>query len=115
MDKQIRGCIYARYSRLLSGQSLENQLLPLRALALQRGFIIVEEYTDEGISGARERRPGLDRMVRDAYLGRFQLILIAALDRLGRDGNCEIYSRTSYKCGITVENANTPGAQGTAG
>lgn len=85
MGKPITGCIYARYSRLLSGQGLENQLLPLRTLAVQRGLEIVEEYTDEGVSGSREKRPGLDRMVRDAYLGRFQFILIAALDRLGRD------------------------------
>ncbi len=85
MDKPIRACIYARYSRLLSGQSLENQLVPLRAMAQQRGFHLVEEYTDEGMSGARERRPGLDRLVRDAYLGRFNVVLVAAIDRLARD------------------------------
>jgi len=85
MGKQIPVCIYARYSRLLSGQSLENQVIPLRALAQQRGFEVVEEYTDEGISGTRERRPGLDRLVRDAYLQKFSIVLVAAIDRIGRD------------------------------
>lgn len=85
MEPKIRACIYARYSRLLSGQSLENQLVPLRALAKQRGFELTGEYTDEGISGAKERRPGLDLLVRDAYLGKFEIVLVAAIDRIGRD------------------------------
>lgn len=85
MEKPTKACIYARYSRLLSGQSLENQLIPLRTLAQQRGLHLIEEYTDEGLSGARERRPGLDRLLRDAYLGKFSVVLVAAIDRIGRD------------------------------
>lgn len=85
MDNKIPVCIYARYSRILSGQSLDNQVIPLRTLAQQRGFEVQQEYTDEGISGSREKRPGLDKLLKDAYLGRFQYVLIAALDRLGRD------------------------------
>lgn len=59
--------------------------MPLRVLASQRNFQIVEEYCDEGMSGAKERRPGLDRLVRDAYLGKFSIVLVAAIDRIGRD------------------------------
>ena len=50
-----------------------------------RGFTVVGEYVDKGISGTKDRRPALDEMLRRARLGEFQLIGVAALDRLGRN------------------------------
>jgi DNA invertase Pin-like site-specific DNA recombinase len=75
--------LYARVSTLL-GQDPENQLVHLRAMAAGRGFEIHKEYADMGISGSKERRPALDEMLKDARRGAFQLVGIAALDRLGR-------------------------------
>jgi DNA invertase Pin-like site-specific DNA recombinase len=55
----------------------------LHEMAKQRGYRIVEEYTDM-ISGAKARRPGLDAMMRDARRGQFDVVLVWASDRIAR-------------------------------
>jgi DNA invertase Pin-like site-specific DNA recombinase len=57
----MRAAIYARVST--TDQTPDNQLLPLRAFIAARGWTVAE-YTDHGISGAKERRPALDAMLR---------------------------------------------------
>src|SRR5665213_1572453 len=52
-------------------------------MAEQRGYQIVQEYTDM-ISGAKARRPGLDAMMRDARHGQFDVVLVWACDRIAR-------------------------------
>lgn len=75
----------ALYCRISTGdQHLETQLLDLRELAKQRGFEIVGEYTDV-ISGAKSKRPGLDRLMSDARRHRFDVVLVAAFDRIARN------------------------------
>src|ERR1700751_3723947 len=76
-----RAALYLRVSTL--DQHPETQLYDLRQMAQQRGYEIVEEYTDT-ISGARARRPGLDAMMRDARRGRFEVLLVWASDRIAR-------------------------------
>ena len=56
-----RAALYMRVSTL--DQHPETQLYDLRQMAQQRGYQIVEEYTDR-ISGAKAKRPGLDSMMR---------------------------------------------------
>jgi DNA invertase Pin-like site-specific DNA recombinase len=77
-----RCAIYARVST--SDQRVENQLLDLRQFALQRGFEVVAEYTDVGVSGRKARRPGLDAMLRDARKRKFSVLMVAAFDRVAR-------------------------------
>ena len=73
------------YCRISTGdQHLETQLLDLRKLAKQRGYEVVREYTDV-ISGTKSKRPGLDQMMADARRHRFDLVLIAAFDRVARN------------------------------
>ena len=73
------------YSRISTGdQHLETQLLDLRDLAKQRGLEIVREYTDV-ISGAKAKRPGLDQLMADARRRRFDVVLVAAFDRIARN------------------------------
>jgi DNA invertase Pin-like site-specific DNA recombinase len=73
------------YSRISTGdQHLETQLLDLRELAKQRGLEIVREYTDV-ISGAKSKRPGLDSLMSDARRRRFDIVLVAAFDRIARN------------------------------
>jgi DNA invertase Pin-like site-specific DNA recombinase len=79
----MKAAIYCRVSTT-AGQSVEMQLRDLRQLAEQRGFEIVGEYCDEGVSGSSDSRPQLDQMLADAQRGKFQAILIGRLDRLGR-------------------------------
>src|SRR5258707_4505520 len=74
--------IYCRTST--PDQHLENQVIPLRTLAAQRGLEIVREYSDRGISGSKARRPGLDAMMADARRGEFAVVLVAAFDRIAR-------------------------------
>ena len=76
-----KAAIYARVST--PDQCLENQLYDLRELAARRGYEIVHEYTDVG-SGSKARRPGLDALLADAHRQRFDLVLVAAFDRVAR-------------------------------
>jgi DNA invertase Pin-like site-specific DNA recombinase len=81
--KPIKAVAYARVSTLL-GQDVENQLTGIRELASNRDFQLINEYIDEGISGKTDKRPGLNTLVRDAKLGRFKVVIIHSIDRLGR-------------------------------
>src|SRR4029077_812755 len=58
-------------------------LLDLRQMAAQRGYVIVQEYTDR-ISGAKAKRPGLHQLMADARRGRFDVVLVWASDRIAR-------------------------------
>jgi DNA invertase Pin-like site-specific DNA recombinase len=77
-----RCAIYARVST--SDQCVSNQLYDLRQFAAQRGFEVVCEFTDVGISGSKCRRPGLDAMLREARKRKFTVLIVAAFDRLAR-------------------------------
>ncbi len=79
----VRAAIYARVSTA-ANQSVEMQLRDLRELAARRGLEIVKEYCDVGVSGAKKSRPALDKMLADAEAGKFSLVLVWKLDRLGR-------------------------------
>jgi DNA invertase Pin-like site-specific DNA recombinase len=77
----------AFYLRVSTGeQTTENQRRELEAVASHRGWHVVAVYEDRGISGAkgREKRPQLDRMLRDAVRGKFDVLAAWAVDRLGR-------------------------------
>jgi DNA invertase Pin-like site-specific DNA recombinase len=76
-----RAALYMRVSTL--DQDPQTQLYDLRQMAQQRGYQIVEEYTDR-ISGAKAKRPGFDAMMRDARRDRFDVILVWASDRIAR-------------------------------
>jgi DNA invertase Pin-like site-specific DNA recombinase len=79
-----RAAIYVRVST--DKQTVENQMRELRQIAERRGWQVVEEYSDAGISGSkgRDQRPGLDRMLKDASRRRFDVVMAWAIDRLGR-------------------------------
>ena len=77
-----RAALYCRVST--TDQNPDTQLLDLREFAKQRGFEIVGEYTDV-ISGAKSKRPGLDRLMSDARRHRFDVVLVAAFDRIARN------------------------------
>jgi DNA invertase Pin-like site-specific DNA recombinase len=74
--------IYVRVST--ADQHVESQLYDLRELAVQRGFEVVKEYRDCGVSGRRAKRPGLDALIADAGRKKFSVVLVAAFDRVAR-------------------------------
>ena len=79
-----RAAIYVRVST--DKQTVENQVAALRQIAERRGWEVVEQYSDAGISGSKGRdgRPGLDQMLKDASRRKFDVIMAWAIDRLGR-------------------------------
>ncbi|SRR5581483_564136 len=76
-----KAALYMRVSTF--DQHPETQLHDLRQLAQQRGFEIIDEYSDR-ISGVRARRPGLDAMLAAAHRREFDIVLVWACDRLAR-------------------------------
>ena len=79
-----RASLYARVSTLRHGQDVGLQLDELRQVAAQRGYLVVQEFVDDGVSGAKASRPALDRMMADVHAGRLDVVLIWKLDRLAR-------------------------------
>jgi DNA invertase Pin-like site-specific DNA recombinase len=68
----------------MHNQNPEMQLSELREYVSRRGWQIIAEYVDEGISGSRERRPQLDRLMADAHRRTFDAVLVWRIDRFGR-------------------------------
>ncbi len=79
----MRVALYARVSTL-NGQHPEMQLAELREFAARRGWEIISEYVDEGVSGSKESRPALNRLMTDAHRRRFDAVLVWKIDRFGR-------------------------------
>jgi DNA invertase Pin-like site-specific DNA recombinase len=77
-----RAALYLRVSTI--DQHPETQGIELRQFAKQRGYEIVEEYLDHGISGTKVRRPALDRLLKDGHRRRFDVVLVWSCDRLAR-------------------------------
>jgi DNA invertase Pin-like site-specific DNA recombinase len=78
----VKVALYARVST--EGQDPEVQLSALRSHVGQRGWEIVEEFIDRGYSGAKEKRPALDRLMQSAWGGDFQAVLVWRFDRFAR-------------------------------
>ena len=80
----VRAALYARCSTHDKGQDPELQLAPLREYCQRRGFTLSGEYVDNGISGTKDRRPQLDRLMEAARKRQIDLIVVWKLDRFGR-------------------------------
>jgi DNA invertase Pin-like site-specific DNA recombinase len=80
----IRAAIYARVSTSNNGQSPEMQLRELREYCQRRGWSLVTEYVEVGVSGSRERRPRLDLLMRDAKRRLFDAVIVYRYDRFAR-------------------------------
>jgi DNA invertase Pin-like site-specific DNA recombinase len=79
----MRVALYARVSTL-NGQNPETQLVELRDYCTRREWIIEAEYVDAGVSGSKDSRPSLNRLMAHAHQRRFDAILVWKLDRFGR-------------------------------
>jgi DNA invertase Pin-like site-specific DNA recombinase len=83
MKKQQRCAIYARVSTN-TGQNPAMQLAELREYCRNRGWRIFAEYVDKGISGTKESRPELNRLMADAHRRRFKFLVVWKFDRFAR-------------------------------
>jgi DNA invertase Pin-like site-specific DNA recombinase len=82
-DLDRRAVLYSRVSTM-NGQDPEMQSREIREYCLRRGWPLVGEYVDRGISGAKERRPKLDRLLADAHKRKFEVIVVWKFDRFAR-------------------------------
>jgi DNA invertase Pin-like site-specific DNA recombinase len=80
----MRAAIYARVSTTGLGQSPEMQVRELREYCERRGWQIAGEYVDAGISGAKDSRPELNKMMADAHRRRFDAVVVWKFDRFAR-------------------------------
>src|SRR5438132_12198288 len=79
----MRAAIYARVSTH-AGQNPEMQVAELREYCARRGWEITGEYVDAGVSGARERRPELDRMLAACKRRQVDAVVVYRYDRFAR-------------------------------
>jgi DNA invertase Pin-like site-specific DNA recombinase len=80
----MRTALYARVSTSDKGQDPQMQLRDLREHCQRRGWEIVGEYVDVGVSGSKDSRPELNKLVADAHRRKLDAILVWKLDRFGR-------------------------------
>jgi DNA invertase Pin-like site-specific DNA recombinase len=80
---KTRVALYARVSTSNGQQDPEMQLRELREYAAHRGLTVIGEYVDK-MTGSRDSRPDLNRMMADASQRKFDAVLVWKLDRLGR-------------------------------
>ena len=74
--------LYARVST--KDQDCERQISELRIIANNHNYHIADEYIDTGFSGSLKNRPELDRMMKDAFLKKFEMVMTLELSRVGR-------------------------------
>jgi DNA invertase Pin-like site-specific DNA recombinase len=77
-----KAAIYARVST--PDQHLEAQLYDLRDLAAKRDYTVIREFQDRGVAGSKSKRAGLDAMLSSARRREFDVLLVAAFDRIAR-------------------------------
>jgi DNA invertase Pin-like site-specific DNA recombinase len=80
----MRVALYARISTNNHGQDPEMQLRELREYCQRRGWEIAGEYVDAGISGAKDSRPELNRLLTDAHRRHFDAVVVWKFDRFAR-------------------------------
>jgi len=80
----MRVALYARVSTNNGQQSPEMQLSELREYCQRRGWEIVSEFVDAGISGAKDSRPELNRLLTDAHRRHFDAVVVWKFDRFAR-------------------------------
>jgi DNA invertase Pin-like site-specific DNA recombinase len=76
----MKTALYARVSTT-NGQDPEMQLRELREYCQRRGWEISQEYVDVGISGGKEKRPKLDKLLADAHKRHFDAVVVWRFDR----------------------------------
>jgi DNA invertase Pin-like site-specific DNA recombinase len=79
-----RVAIYARVSTSNHGQDVQVQTRELEQFTEARDWQLVESYLDIGISGAKDKRPQLDRLMADAHRRKFDVVAVWKFDRFAR-------------------------------
>jgi len=83
-SRLVRAALYARVSTANNGQDSSMQTRELREYCERRGWKSEGEYVDEGISGTKDSRPELNRLIADAHRRRFDVVVVWRFDRFAR-------------------------------
>lgn len=81
---RVRAALYSRVSTANHGQDPQMQLRELREYCERRGWEVVQEYVEVGISGTKEKRPELDRLLADAHRRKLDAVVVWRFDRFAR-------------------------------
>ncbi len=90
-----RVAIYARVST--SEQSTESQLLDLRHYTKERGWHLYQEYCDNGVSGTKDSRPALNKLMNSAKKRKFDTVLVWRFDRFARSTKHLVLALEEFK------------------
>jgi DNA invertase Pin-like site-specific DNA recombinase len=82
--ENIRVALYARVSTTNHGQDVTVQTRELEQFFKARGWQMVDTYVDSGVSGAKDSRPELNRLMADAHKRRFDVVAVWKFDRFAR-------------------------------
>lgn len=89
-------CLYARVSTNDKGQDVNTQLMPLRNYVKQNNWQIINEYVDH-ISWWKQKRPGLDQLMKDAKEWKFEIVLVRRFDRMSRSTSHLIHTLDTFR------------------
>jgi len=81
----MKGAFYARVSTRDKGQDTQNQAVDLQRYLTTKGLEVLE-YTEQETATGKKRRPVFEQILQDAESGKFQILVVWALDRLTREG-----------------------------
>jgi DNA invertase Pin-like site-specific DNA recombinase len=83
LQQAARAAIYARVSTTNHGQDVTLQTREMGEFCQRRDWTVAD-YVDEGVSGSKEKRPALDRLMADAHRRRFDVVVVWKFDRFAR-------------------------------
>lgn len=96
-SRLVRAALYARVSTANSGQDSSMQTRELREYCERRGWKSAGEYVDEGVSGAKDSRPELNRLMADAHRRRFDIVVVWRFDRFARSVSLLLRALENFK------------------
>jgi DNA invertase Pin-like site-specific DNA recombinase len=82
--RKVTVAIYARVSTLNGGQDPTMQTRELAEYCQRRAWEVFDYYVDKGVSGKKDSRPQLNRMMEDAHARRFDVVVVWRFDRFCR-------------------------------
>jgi DNA invertase Pin-like site-specific DNA recombinase len=82
--RKVLAAVYARVSTLNNGQDSSMQTRELSEYCQRQGWQVFDQYVDNGVSGKKDSRPQLNRMIKDAHARRFDVVVVWRFDRFAR-------------------------------